>query len=793
MVEAKTISLPVALPKGFSACERCVDRLRDSLLQIEGIQSVTVNSDNSTLVLTYDPHLASLDDVKKRAELIGVQLAESFEHKTLNLIGLDCPDCAVKLEKGVARINGVLWVTTNFASARMSVEYEPEKVDFSAISKRVRDLGYTVREAPGPPMGPQTPHAHEHGHEHPQPSGRWQLSRQTVLTVIAGAALLLALVLAHQGLSMPSKVFYAIALFAGGIYAARGAVYSLKSLVPDMNFLMTVAAIGAVAIGQWFDGAMVMFLFSLGNALEARTVERSRQAVRSLVDLFPTQARVIRGGEEVVVAAGEVVVGDMFIVRPGEKVPTDGVVHLGSSTVNQASITGESAPVEKSPGDKVFAGTINQRGSIDVVATATSEDNTLAKIFHLVEEAQAEKAPSQRFTEQFGRLYTPIVIAIAVIVAIIPPLLFHARFQDALYVALTLLVVSCPCALIISTPVTIVSSIGNAARNGVLIKGGSHLEAAGAVQVIAFDKTGTITTGQSEVTDVIPVDGSSEEQVLALAAGVESRSEHPLADAIHREVMRRGVHVPPVADFEALTGMGAAARFNGETAVVGNTRLMDQLGIDMSSWTRLLSALQRDGKTVVMVASGRQLVGIIAVRDTVRESAKEAFQKLRRIGIQRIVMITGDNEATARAVARDLDIDEYYAELLPQDKVDVVRLLIERFGSRVAFVGDGVNDAPALAAATVGIAMGAAGSDTALETADIALMSDDLARLPYTIRLSRTALRTVKQNITFALIVIGVLISTALLGKLRLSEGVLGHEGSALIVIANGMRMLRFR
>lgn len=792
MVETKTINLPVTLPKGFEACERCVNRLKDALLQINGVQSVEINPSDSTMTLTYDPYLSSLEDVKKRADLIGIHLRENFEHKTLDLVGLDCPDCALKLEKGVGRMNGVLWVTTNYAGARMSVEYEPEKVSYPAIARRVRDLGYSLRETERPTYGVEP--AVEHGHEHPHvPAGSWLVGRQAVLTTVAGIAIATALILSWQGMIILSKLFYGIALFAGGIYAARGAIFSLKSLVFDMNFLMTTAAIGAVALGDWFDGAMVMFLFSLGNALEARTLDRSRQAVRSLIDLFPTQARVLRDGQEVTVPANEVRVGETFIVRPGEKIPTDGKVVAGTSTVNQAPITGESAPVEKNHGDTVFAGSINQRGSIDAAATATTEDNTLARILHLVEEAQAEKAPTQRFTERFGRIYTPIVIGLAVVIAIVPTLVFHASFREALYIALTLLVVSCPCALVISTPVTIVSAIGNAARHGVLIKGGSHLESAGAVQVVAFDKTGTITTGQSEVTDIIPAYGFDADHVLSLAASIESRSEHPLADAIRREVSRRNVPIREVADFEALTGMGAAGKFNGETAVVGNTRLMEQLDIDLTPWAETLSKLQQEGKTVVLVATGRRLAGIIAVRDTVRESAKDAFRRLRQIGIHRIVMITGDNETTARAVAQDLDIDEYYAELLPQDKVDIVRLLIERFGSRVAFVGDGVNDAPALAVATVGIAMGAAGSATALETADIALMSDDLGRLPYTIRLSRSTVKTVKENITFALVVIGVLVSTALLGRLTLSLGVLGHEGSALIVIANGMRMLKFR
>ena len=784
MVEKKTISLPVLLPKGFDACDRCVNRLKDSLLQVEGVQSVEVEPETSSLTIVYDPHLTPFEDLEKRAKLIGVDLGQKFEHKTLNLAGLDCPDCALKLEKGVGRLNGVLWVSTNFASSRLSVEYEPGKVNIPAISKRVRDMGYGIRESD------TSRPAAEHRHEHP-PS-RWLLSRQVILTGISGLAILIALLLSRLGMDIPSKIAYTIAVIAGGIYAARGAIFSLRELSLDMNVLMTVAAVGAIAIGDWFEAAAVMFLFSLGNALEASTVERARQSVRSLVNLFPTQARVLREGEEVMIPAEDVLPGDIFIVRPGEKIPTDGIVISGNSTVNQASVTGESTPVEKSSGDTVFAGSINQRGSVEVSATAGAQDNTLAKIIHLVEEAQAEKAPSQRFTEVFGKYYTPAVIGLAVLIVTVP-VAFGAPFRDMLYKALTLLVVSCPCALVISTPVAIVSAIGNAARNGVLIKGGTHLETAGAIKVIAFDKTGTITTGEAQVTDIIPIDGFDETQVLSLAAGVESRSEHPLAGAIRREAAARGIQIINISDFEALTGMGAAAKFNGSTCVVGNSRLMEQLGIELGPQEQILTDLQEQGKTAVLVAADGKLAGIIALKDTVRQTAKDAFRELKRIGIQRIIMITGDNELAARAVAKDLEIDEYYAELLPQDKVDIVRVLIERFGSTVAVVGDGVNDAPALAAATVGIAMGAAGSDTALETADIALMSDDLVKLPYTIRLSRRALLTIRQNIFFALGVIGLLIATALIGWLRLSLGVFGHEGSALIVIANGMRLLRFK
>lgn len=787
MLETKTVSLPVSLPKGFEECERCVNRLKDSLLQVNGVQSVEVDPERSTMTLTYDPHLTPLEDVEKRAHSIGIELRERFQHETLNLTGLDCPDCALKLEKSVGRLDGVLWVSTNFAASSMSVEYEAGRVDIDKISRRIRDLGYGVRESgaasiSGEAIRPAVL----------QPS-RWELSRQTILTAISGLAIVLAFILERTDMLTAARVFYAVGAAAGGVYALRGAIFSLRSLVLDMNFLMTVAAIGAISIGEWFEAAMVMFLFSLGNALEAGTVERARDSVRSLVDLSPVQARVRRNEAEIEIPAYEVRVGDIFVVRPGEKIPTDGIVIAGSSTVNQAAVTGESAPVEKTVGDTVFAGTINQRGSLDARATATAQDNTLAKLIHLVEQAQAEKAPSQRFTEVFGRYYTPLVVGLAVAVAAVPPVIFGSEFRDSLYIALTLLVVSCPCALVISTPVSIVSAIGNAARNGVLIKGGSHLEAAGDVRVVAFDKTGTITTGEARVTDVVAFEGFTKDQVLSIAAAIEKRSEHPLADAILREAKELNIRIAEATDFEALTGMGAAAKFDGSTAIIGNSRLMEQLGIDMESRKDILSDLQSQGKTVVVVAADGKPVGAIALMDTVRASAKEAFLGLRRIGIEKIVMITGDNESTARAVARDLGVDEYYAELLPQDKVDIIRVLVERFGSHVAVVGDGVNDAPALAAATVGIAMGAAGSDIALETADIALMSDDLSKLPYTIRLSRRALATIKQNIAFSLAVIAVLISTALLGWLSLPLGVFGHEGSALVVIANGMRLMKFQ
>ncbi|MHB1456417.1 MAG: heavy metal translocating P-type ATPase [Armatimonadota bacterium] len=786
MPDIKTISLPLVLPSGIDECGRCLNRLKDALMQIEGIISIDVNPKTSMMTLAYDPHLTPINEVEKRAESIGFELQKKYLHKTFRLTGIDCPDCALLLEKGVGKLDGVLWVSVSFASARISVEYEPGKVDIGVIVKRIRDLGHDIVET--------TPKS-EALSETAQPGNpiATKINKQTILTLIAGCSIILAYISSLNDFELPSKILYGIAAVAGGFYAARGAVYSLRSLILDMNFLMTIAVIGAIAIGQWFDAAMVMFLFSLGNTLEARTMERTRDSVRSLLDNFPVQARVRRDGIETFIQLENLRVNDTFIVLPGEKVPTDGIISIGSTSINQASITGESTPVEKSPRDTVFAGSINMQGAFEAIATSTAADNTLTKIIHLVEEAQAEKAPSQRFTEAFGRYYTPIVIVLAILTAGVPPLFFDAQFIPWLHKALTLLVVSCPCALVISTPVSIVSAIGNAAHNGILIKGGTHLENTAKIDVIAFDKTGTLTSGEPSVTDLIPTDGYKDSELISIAAGVESRSEHPLAKAILKKADSLGTPYNTALDFEALTGMGASAVIDAKQCLVGNPKLMEQHGIDIRFQQEIITSLQEVGKTVIIVAIDGKPAGVIAISDTIRSTAKEAIQELKRIGIKHIVMLTGDHEKTARSVADELGVDEYYTELLPQDKVDVVRKLVSKYGHHIAFIGDGVNDAPALASATVGFAMGVAGSDTALETADVALMSNDLRRIPYAIRLGRKSLDTIRYNVGFALVVILLLISTALMGWINLSLGVFGHEGSALIVILNGMRLLKFK
>lgn len=780
-METKTLDIPVILPDYYGDCERCLERLKDTVLELDGVTGVAIDLGKQKISLTYDANLVTIERVEERTRQLGVEISEKFVHESLPLEGLDCPDCAMKLGKSIGRMKGVLWSSVNYATSILSVEYEQNLVDHNAIVARVRDLGYDVA-APQPVRGAPVTH---------KPT--W-LSRKVITTSISGVFIIAGLIASLTGASdVLTRLLYAGAIISGGFYTARAGVLSLRALSMDTNFLMTVAAVGAVAIGEWGEAAGVMFLFSLGSALETYTLDRTRNSIRSLVALSPTEASVIRDedghghGHEHRVPVEEVRVGETVIVRPGEKIPLDGVVISGFSSVDESAITGESVPKEKTAGDPVYAGTINQRGSIDIRVTRLVGDDTLSRIIHLVEEAQAQKAPTQQFSERFGRVYTPIVVGTALVLTAIS-FLFHIPwlFRQAL----VLLVVSCPCALVISTPVAIVAAIGNAAKKGVLIKGGAHLEQLGQVSVVAFDKTGTLTTGRLDVTDVIAFEGSPDE-VLSVAASIESRSEHPLAEAILRYASEKSVETVQLSYFEATPGLGARGIIDSRVCHIGNQRMLDQMGLSVPD-KDAAERLRTEGKTLMFVVCEDKVLGIIAAADTVRESSFDAVAALKQVGIAGTVMLTGDNATTARAVAGRLGIGQIEAGLLPEEKVSRVKDLVSQYG-KVAMVGDGINDAPALAAATIGVAMGGAGSHAALETADVALMADDLSMLPYGIKLSRKSLRIIKQNMIFSILVVIGLVGFTLAGKLNLTGGVIGHEGSALLVIVNGMRLLRVR
>jgi Zn2+/Cd2+-exporting ATPase len=610
------------------------------------------------------------------------------------------------------------------------------------------------------------------------------------LVAVALAGVLLGL--AAQALALPAPVYipiYLVAYAAGGYFGGRSALASLRAGVIDIDLLMILAALGAAIIGHWYEGALLLFLFSLSNVLQEYALNRSRRAIRSLFHLYPAEARVQRESGVVTVPVAAIEVGDKVLIEPGERIPIDGTVHSGESSVDESPITGESMPVDKRTGDRVFAGTLNMQGILDVETTRLSRDTTLSRIIQMVEDAQESKAPTERFLERFERTYAVVVLAFVALFILVPPLLgWGMDFADQFYTGMVLLTVLSPCALIISVPASYISAIASSARMGVLFKGSTYLEGLSRTRVVAFDKTGTLTQGTPEVSEVVPADGITRDELLAIAATVESRSEHPLARAIVAEATAHQLPLRTLGAFEALSGIGVRAQVDGQPVLVGR---MDRLCDTCTPARALMEAharLEAEGQTVIGIMNNGDWLGIIAVADQVREEAQAVVRSLHERGIA-TAMLTGDNPRVAQRIAAQLGIDEVHAGLMPEDKVTALKTLQATYGA-LAMVGDGVNDAPALATADVGIAMGAAGTDVAMETADIVLMGDHIARIVDAILLSQRAQRVVWQNIVFSLAVIVVLTISVFAIDLPLPLGVLGHEGSTVIVVLNGLIQL---
>lgn len=585
---------------------------------------------------------------------------------------------------------------------------------------------------------------------------------------------------------------YVGAAVTGAWFVLPKALHAARRLRPDMNLLMTVAVIGAMGIGEWFEAATVAFLFALALLLESWSVGRARRAISALMDLSPTRARYLcpQHGELLEKPVGEVPVGVVCQVRPGEKVPLDGIVTEGETSINQAPITGESVPVSKRTGDEVFAGTINDEGAFQFRVTRPASDTTLARIIHMVEEAQHRRAPTERWVEKFAAYYTPAMMLIAVLIAVGFPLIQGGGWREWFYQALVILVIACPCALVISTPVSIVAGLSSAARAGVLIKGGVFLEIPARLKVMALDKTGTLTSGRTEVQDVVPFDEHTPEELLERAAALESHSEHHLAGAIRRHAEAMGIQYRPAGKFRIVPGKGAEAEFGDRPFWIGSHRFMHEKGGETPEFCEKAKELESSGRSVVALGNDQHVCGLISISDAVRKEARPAVQALREAGIERVVMLTGDHADTAAAVAREVGVDDFHSDLLPEEKVRVIESLAKEHGL-VAMVGDGVNDAPALAAASVGIAMGAAGTDAAIETADIALMSDDLSRLPWLVRHSRRTLRIIKQNVFLALGIKLVVIGMVLGGWAVLWMAIAADMGASLLVIFNSLRLLK--
>uniref|UniRef100_A0A7C2PIY5 P-type Zn(2+) transporter n=1 Tax=Schlesneria paludicola TaxID=360056 RepID=A0A7C2PIY5_9PLAN len=635
-------------------------------------------------------------------------------------------------------------------------------------------------------------------------SGRL-VSGRSLATLISGSAIVAA-VGVHAALAgslqaglgviespmpWPARLLYLFAVVSGAWYVAPKAWYAIQRLRPDMNLLMLIAVVGAVTIGEWFEAAAVAFLFSLSLLLESWSVGRARRAVAALMDLAPPTVRLrADDGRETTVSPEDVDIGANFIVKPGERIPLDGDVIEGMSHVNQAPITGESVPIPKQPGDEVFAGTINGDGAITVQATKRAAQTTLANIVRMVGEAHSRKAPSEQWVERFARYYTPAVMLLAILVFLLPPLLLAQPWDRWLYSALVLLVIACPCALVISTPVSIVASLAAAARHGVLIKGGVFVEAPARLKAIALDKTGTLTEGKHSVVEVVPLSGHDEQELMERASALESRSEHSLARAIVRHAESLGIAPIPADDVQIIQGKGVAGHFNGRLFWLGSHRYLEERGQETPEMHDRLKELAGSGRSVVVVGNEEHVCGLIALADELRPMARDALQSLRELGIEHLIMLTGDNTPTAIAIAERAGVDEIRAELLPQDKIAAVEELVDRYKA-VAMIGDGVNDAPALARATIGIAMGAAGTDAAIETADIALMTDDLSRLPWLIQHSRRTLAIIRQNIVFSLVVKAVFVGLTFAGMASLWGAIAADMGASLLVIFNGLRLLR--
>ncbi len=703
---------------------------------------------------------------------------------------MDCVEEITILKREVSPLEGVKDLSFDLVNRKMTVIHEGPALTSDLVISTVKRTG--MRAELYAERGAITDTA-----------SSWSCWGRTVMTALSCFLLLLG-VLSHvqiAGVSSAlgevvglvpniSKVLYSLAAISGAWFVLPKAFYSLRRFRPDMNLLMTVAVFGAMLIGEWFEAATVAFLFSVSLALESWSVSRARKAVAALMELSPATATVLEAdGSEHVTDATLVKVGMHFVIKPGEKIPLDGRVLRGQTSVNQAPITGESLPVQKNIGDEVFAGTINEDGAIEVETLKLAAQSTLSQIVKLVQDAQAKRSPSEQWVEKFARYYTPIVMVLAILVCLIPPL-FGGLWEKWFYEALVLLVIACPCALVISTPVSIVAALTAAAKNGILIKGGLYVETPARLRAIALDKTGTLTKAKLSVDKIVPLSGHTEQELLAIACAIERRSEHPIAKAIVERASREGIRAEAVESYQAIKGKGAEAILAGRKVWVGSHRYLEEKGEETPQMHEDLNQLSAGGRSVVVIGEDGHVCGFISLADELRPEAKDVVKELKAKGIERVIMLTGDNRSTGEAIGQLTGVDEVRAELLPSDKIAAIEELVEQYG-QVAMVGDGVNDAPALARASLGIAMGAIGSDAALETADIALMRDDLTQLPWLIDHSKRTLSIIQQNIYASLGVKGLFFVLAFLGYASLWAAIAADMGVSLLVVSNALRLLR--
>lgn len=705
-------------------------------------------------------------------------MSEKMTEKTYRIEGLSCTNCAGKFEKNVKQLPGVTSATVNFGASRISVE------------------GQTTIEELEEAGAFENLIIHDDQENDEQVRSKESFIKRNIALIISLGFILVA-VISQLSLGedhLLTKALYILAIIIGGFDLFKEGFSDLIKLDFSMESLMTIAIIGAAFIGEWAEGSIVVILFAISEALERFSMDKARQSIRSLMDIAPKEALIRRNNVEQLVSVDKIDIDDIMIIKPGQKIAMDGLVINGHSSVNQAAITGESVPVEKQLDDEVFAGTLNEEGVLEVKVTKKVTDTTIAKIIHLVEEAQGERAPAQAFVDKFAKYYTPFIIIMALLIVVVPPLFFGGDWNKWLYQGLSILVVGCPCSLVISTPVSIVSAIGNAAKNGVLVKGGVYLEEIGHLRAIAFDKTGTLTKGKPVVTDFIATSSETDINYLSIISSLESLSQHPLASAILNEADKTNVDYKSIQieDFQSITGKGLTGIHQNIRYYIGSPKLFSASVIEETAVKVQYRQFQEQGKTAMYFGTDEQILGVIAVADEVRDSSAAVISELHKLSIEHTIMLTGDNTKTAKSIGKQLGVTEIKGDLMPQEKLDSIKALRTTY-NKVAMVGDGINDAPALAASTVGIAMGGAGTDTALETADVALMGDDLQKLPFIVRLSRQTLKVIKQNITFSLGIKLLALLLVIPGWLTLWIAIVADMGATLLVTLNGLRLMKVK
>ncbi|EAC3354104.1 cadmium-translocating P-type ATPase [Listeria monocytogenes] len=705
-------------------------------------------------------------------------MSEKMTEKTYRIEGLSCTNCAGKFEKNVKQLPGVTSATVNFGASRISVEGQTtiEELEEAGAFENL-----IIRD--------------DQENDEQVRSKESFIKRNIALIISLG--FILVAVISQLSLGedhLLTKALYILAIIIGGFDLFKEGFSDLIKLDFSMESLMTIAIIGAAFIGEWAEGSIVVILFAISEALERFSMDKARQSIRSLMDIAPKEALIRRNNVEQLVSVDKIDIDDIMIIKPGQKIAMDGLVINGHSSVNQAAITGESVPVEKQLDDEVFAGTLNEEGVLEVKVTKKVTDTTIAKIIHLVEEAQGERAPAQAFVDKFAKYYTPFIIIMALLIVVVPPLFFGGDWNKWLYQGLSILVVGCPCSLVISTPISIVSAIGNAAKNGVLVKGGVYLEEIGHLRAIAFDKTGTLTKGKPVVTDFIATSSETDINYLSIISSLESLSQHPLASAILNEADKTNVDYKSIQieDFQSITGKGLTGIHQNIRYYIGSPKLFSASVIEETAVKVQYRQFQEQGKTAMYFGTDEQILGVIAVADEVRDSSAAVISELHKLSIEHTIMLTGDNTKTAESIGKQLGVTEIKGDLMPQEKLDSIKALRTTY-NKVAMVGDGINDAPALAASTVGIAMGGAGTDTALETADVALMGDDLQKLPFIVRLSRQTLKVIKQNITFSLGIKLLALLLVIPGWLTLWIAIVADMGATLLVTLNGLRLMKVK